>query len=228
MAGSTQDNNWPLPKFYFSVTGLNGKTDPVPFQEVTGLSSETTPIEYRHGDSKSFYPIKMPGLGKVGNVTMRKGIFAKDTNLFTWFDAIKLNTIERSTIVINLLDETGQPAMTWTLNNAFPIKITGTDLKSQGNEVAVESIDIAFETLTVKAASCWILPLLFRLFIFQSPSQVLAKLPSKSLPLMPVFLKFQDWKRRLIQKTCERVGKTSLCIAYPPVRSIKTWFLNAV
>jgi len=58
MAGSTQDNNWPLPKFYFSVTGLNGKTDPVPFQEVTGLSSETTPIEYRHGDSKSFYPIK--------------------------------------------------------------------------------------------------------------------------------------------------------------------------
>ena len=76
-----------------------------------------------------------------------------NTNLFTWFDAIKLNTIERSTIVINLLDETGQPAMTWTLNNAFPIKITGTDLKSQGNEVAVESIDIAFETLTVKAAS---------------------------------------------------------------------------
>lgn len=148
MAGDTQDNNWPLPKFYFSVKGLNG-ADAISFQEVTGLSSENTPIEYRHGDNKTFYPIKMPGLGKVGNVTMRKGIFAKDDKLFAWFNAIKLNTIARSTVVISLLDETGQPAMTWTLNNAFPIKVTGTDLKSQGNEVAVESIDIAYETLTV-------------------------------------------------------------------------------
>jgi phage tail-like protein len=148
MAGDKQDNNWPLPKFYFSVKGLNGQ-DAISFQEVTGLSSENTPIEYRHGDNKTFYPIKMPGLGKVGNVTMRKGIFVKDAKLFTWFNAIKLNTIARSTVVISLLDETGQPAMTWTLNNAFPIKITGTDLKSQGNEVAVESIDIAYETLTV-------------------------------------------------------------------------------
>lgn len=148
MAGETQDNNWPLPKFYFSVKGLNG-ADAIPFQEVTGLSSENTPIEYRHGDNKTFYPIKMPGLGKVGNVTMRKGIFVKDDKLFAWFNSIKLNTIARSTVVISLLDEAGAPAMTWTLNNAFPIKITGTDLKSQGNEVAVESIDIAYETLTV-------------------------------------------------------------------------------
>ncbi|MFZ9752673.1 MAG: phage tail protein [Cyanobium sp.] len=152
MDGSTQDATWPLPKFYFSVTGLNG-TAAVPFQEVTGLSSETTPIEYRHGDNPSFYPIKMPGLGKVGNVTMRKGTFAKDTKLFDWFNSIKLNTIKRCTIVINLLDEAGKPAVTWTLKNAFPIKVTGTDLKSQGNEVAVESIDIAFETLTITAGS---------------------------------------------------------------------------
>jgi phage tail-like protein len=150
--GSQQGSTWPLPKFYFSVSGLNGQ-QAVSFQEVTGLSSESTPIEYRHGDSPTFYPIKMPGLGKVGNVTMRKGVFAKDTKLFDWFNAIKLNTIARSTVVISLLDETNKPAMTWTLNNAFPTKITGTDLKSQGNEVAVESIDIAFETLTVKAGS---------------------------------------------------------------------------
>jgi phage tail-like protein len=150
--GSQQGSTWPLPKFYFSVTGLNG-TAAVPFQEVTGLSSESTPIEYRHGDSPIFYPIKMPGLGKVGNVTMRKGVFAKDSRLFAWFNAIKLNTIARCVIVVKLLDEGGKPAMTWELKNAFPTKITGTDLKSQGNEVAVESIDIAFETLNVKTGS---------------------------------------------------------------------------
>jgi len=94
----------------------------------------------------------MPGLARVGNVTMKKGIFAKDAKFFTWYSEIKLNTIKRRTVIISLLDETGNPKMTWTLNNAFPTKITGTDLKSEGNEVAVESIEIAFETLQVKAA----------------------------------------------------------------------------
>lgn len=148
MSGETENNVWPLPKFYFSVTGLPA---PVSFQEVTGLETEVTPIEYRHGDSPSFYPIKMPGLGKVGNVTLRKGIFVNDTALWDWFNQIKMNTIARQTIVVNLLDETAAPKMVWTLNNAFPIKVTGTDLKSEGNEVAVESLELAFETLTIKA-----------------------------------------------------------------------------
>src|SRR5882757_7589060 len=138
MTGETQTAVWPLPKFYFSVEFGDGCV--ANFQEVTGLETETQPIEYRHGNNPIFYPIKMPGLGKVGNVTMRKGIFVNDTSLWNWFNQIKLNTIARVTVVVNLLDETGAPKMVWTLNNAFPIKVTGTDLKSEGNEVAVESV----------------------------------------------------------------------------------------
>lgn len=147
MAGEVQDSNWPLPKFYFSVT--LGDNDKVSFQEVDGLESETQVIEYRHGNSPIFAPIKMPGLAKVGNVTMRKGIFVNNNVFWDWYSEIKLNTIKRRTVVINLLDETGNPKMVWTLNNAFPTKVSGTDLKSEGNEVAVESIDIAYETLKV-------------------------------------------------------------------------------
>ena len=149
MAGKEQDNVWPLPKFYFSVQ--LGDDDTVSFQEVDGLDSETQIIEYRHGNSPVFYPIKMPGLGKVGNVTMRKGIFVNDSKFWDWYNEIKMNTIERRTVIISLLDETGTPKRTWTLNNAWPTKITGTDLKSEGNEVAVESIEVAYETLTVAA-----------------------------------------------------------------------------
>jgi phage tail-like protein len=128
-----------------------GDDSSVSFQEASGLESETKPIEYRHGNSPVFYPIKMPGLGRVGNVTMRKGIFVNDQRFWDWYNEIKMNTIARRTVVVNLLDETGSPKMVWTLNNAFPTKITGTDLKSEGNEVAVESVEIAFETLTVAA-----------------------------------------------------------------------------
>jgi phage tail-like protein len=146
---SAENTTWPLPKFYFSVTGIPGT--PV-FQEVTGLEGEAQVIEYRAGNSSIFAPIKMPGLQKVGNVTMKKGIFVTDSKLWTWFSSIAMNTIARSTVVVNLLDETGAPRMSWTLNNAFPTKLTGTDLKSDGNEVAVESIEIAYETLKVAIA----------------------------------------------------------------------------
>lgn len=147
MAGEAQDNVWPLPKFYFTVQLGDDKS--INFQEVTGLESETKPIEYRHGNSPVFYPIKMPGLGRVGNVTMRKGIFVNDKRFWDWYNEIKMNTIKRRTVVVSLLDQTGQPKVVWTLNNAWPTKITGTDLKSEGNEVAVESVEVAFETLVV-------------------------------------------------------------------------------
>lgn len=147
--GSAQGSTWPLPKFYFTVT-LGSQDNTVSFQEVTGLETETQIIEYRHGDSKQFSTIKMPGITKVGNVTLKKGIFVKDNNFFTWYTAIKMNIIKRETVVIQLLDEQGNPTMTWTLANAWPTKITGTDLKSDSNEAAVETLELAHEGLTVK------------------------------------------------------------------------------
>lgn len=149
MAGESQDNSWPPPTFYFLV--WFGDDNPVSFQEISGLESETNPIGYRHGDSPSFYPIKMPGLGHVGNVTMRKGIFSSDAKFWAWYNEIKMNTINRRAVVVQLTDQNGAPKMTWTLNNAWPTKVVGTDLKSEGNEVAVESVEVAFETLTVAA-----------------------------------------------------------------------------
>jgi phage tail-like protein len=149
MAGEKQDAIWPLPKFYFMVK--LGDDESVSFQEVDGLESERQVIEYRHGNSKDFFAIKMPGLGSVGNVTMRRGIFVSDAKFWAWFSEIKMNIIERRTVIVSLLDETGQAKRTWTLNNAWPTKVTGTDLKSEGNEVAVESIEIAYESMIVAA-----------------------------------------------------------------------------
>jgi phage tail-like protein len=92
----------------------------------------------------------MPGLKKYGNITMKKGTFAKDNQFWDWFNQIQLNTIKRITMNISLLDETGSPTMVWTVTNAFPTKITGTDLNADGNEVAVETIEIAHEGITIE------------------------------------------------------------------------------
>ena len=149
MTNSIDDsfNAWPLPKFYFSVSLGD---EQISFQEVSGLENEAQPIEYRHGDNPQFSTIKMPGIVKTSNVTLKKGIFDKNSQIFKWFGEVKMNTIKRETVIIQLLDESGVPTMTWTLANAWPVKITGTDLQSEGNEVAIESIEIAHEGLTIK------------------------------------------------------------------------------
>ena len=144
--GSADSTVWPLPKFNFQVK-WDGQV--MSFQEVSGLDIQSEEIQYRHGDSKLFSPIQMPGIKKTGNVTLKKGIFKNDNKFWDWYNTIKMNTIKRVPLVISLLDETGKPTMTWTLANAWPTKISGTDLKSDGNDVAVETIELVHEGLTI-------------------------------------------------------------------------------
>ncbi len=150
MAGEAQDAVWPLPKFYFKVN--LGDAGEISFQEVSGLGAEAQIIEYRHGNNPIFSAIKMPGLKKYGNVTMKRGVFTGDNKNWDWFNQIKMNTIKRQTVVVQLLDESGSPKMTWTLNNAWPTKVTSTDLKSMGNEAAIDTLELAYETLNIEAA----------------------------------------------------------------------------
>lgn len=148
MAGEAQDQSiGPMPKFYFSVDIGDQKN--LAFQEVKGLESETQLIEYRAGNSELISNVKMPGFSKVGNVTLKKGIFVKDSKFADWYMRMSMNHIERVPVVIKLLDEKGNPTMVWTLLNAWPTKVSGADLKSDGNEVAIETLEIAHEGLMV-------------------------------------------------------------------------------
>ena len=102
-------------------------------------------IEYRHGNSPNHSKIKMPGLLKYADVTLKKGVFADDNQFYEWMSQISLNTYERLTVVIRLLDETATPRMTWTLTNAFPLKVTPTDMNSQSSEAGIETLVLAHE-----------------------------------------------------------------------------------
>ncbi|MGV3685018.1 MAG: phage tail protein [Daejeonella sp.] len=139
---------WPLVKFSFQVKWDDAEYI---FQEVTGLSSETQVIEYRGGNSKVYSTVKMPGIQKFGNITLKKGIFKGDKALWDKYNLLKMNTIKRSTILISLLDETNAVAMSWKLLNAFPTKMTVSDMKADANEIAVETIELAHEGLSLSA-----------------------------------------------------------------------------
>lgn len=146
--GSKQGATWPMPKFRFEVD-LGTELTGVAFQEVSGMDVENQIIEYRKSNSPEFSTEKMPGIAKYSNVTMKRGVFVNDNTFWDWHDQIAMNTIARRTVLIKLLDENGDVTMQWTLENAWPTKITSTDLKSDGNEVAVDTIEIAHEKLVI-------------------------------------------------------------------------------
>jgi len=137
----------PLPVFHFTVE-WGGES--VSFSEVSGLNIETQVIEYRDGASPEFSTRKLPGLQKYGNITLKRGVAAGDNQFFEWLNTTNLNNVQRRDLIINLLNEEHEPVMTWKVVNAFPVKIEGPGLKASGNEVAIESMEIAHEGLTIQ------------------------------------------------------------------------------
>jgi phage tail-like protein len=146
--GRKEGSTWPTPKFRFEVD-LGPSLTKIAFQEVSGMDVENQVIEYRKTNSTLFSTQKMPGIVKYGNVTMKRGVFVNDNSFWDWHKQISMNTIKRTTVIIRLLDETGNVTMQWTLSNAWPTKITSADLKSDGNEVAIDTLEIAHEQITI-------------------------------------------------------------------------------
>jgi len=140
---------YPLPKFHFQVEWGGSK---IGFSEVTGLGVETEVIEYRSGDMKDYAKTKMPGMQKFGNITLKRGVFQTDNEFYKWWNTVKLNEIERRDLIISLLDSEHNPRVVWKVRNAWPVKIQSTDLKADGNEVAIETLEVAHEGLTIEMA----------------------------------------------------------------------------
>ena len=137
--------DYPIPRFHFQVDWGGAK---ISFTEVTGLVMEREKIEYRHSDSKDFNKIAMPGMVKNNNITLKRGKFEGDFDYNAWLEEIADERAKkRRDVTIRLLNEKHNPVAAWTAVRCFPVKVTAPDLKSDANEIAVESIEIAHEGL---------------------------------------------------------------------------------
>ncbi|SFR54054.1 phage tail protein [Anaeromicropila populeti] len=116
------------------------------FSEVTGFDASIDVIEYREGDMVQT-PMKVPGLKKYGNITLKKGL-ADSKVLYDWMIAGVNGAVQRKTITITLLDETEAAVASWQVINAWPSKYTAPDFNATSSEIAVESLEIAHEGMT--------------------------------------------------------------------------------
>ena len=135
---------YPYGKFRYKVE-IDGITAGG-FSEVTGFDASIDVMEYREGDMVQT-PMKIPGLKKYGNITLKKGL-ADSIALYEWLDKGVTGEVERKTITITLLDATESAVASWRVINAWPIKYTGPDFNATSSEVAVETLEVAHEGMT--------------------------------------------------------------------------------
>lgn len=146
-------NTYPLPSYHFLVKIGDDETNNIAFSEVSGLQIETTSIEYREGSNKEYLLYKMPGHKKYSKITLKRGTTAANNLFFEWINKNSLNTADRKDVTISLLNEKHEAVVTWSVKNAFPVKVDFGSLNASEDKVLIESIELDHEGLTVERSS---------------------------------------------------------------------------
>ncbi|MDR0468846.1 MAG: phage tail protein [Peptococcaceae bacterium] len=129
-------------RFRLEIDGLEAGG----FSEVSGFDANIDVIEYREGDMVQT-PMKLPGLKKYGNLTLRQGL-TDSIVLYEWIITGVEGPVDRKTVTITVLDEAGEPAASWQVINAWPMKYTAPDFNATSSEVAIEALELAHEGMT--------------------------------------------------------------------------------
>ncbi len=142
----TGSRNDPYSAFNFLVE-IDGVTV-AGFSECSGLTTETDVIEYRNGD-EDITVRKLPGLKKFTNITLKRG-FTDSKELWEWRKKVLDGQTERQSGSIVLLNEAREPALRWNFREGWPSKWEGPTLNAKNNEVAIETLEIAVESLELE------------------------------------------------------------------------------
>lgn len=130
--------------FHIEIEGI----DVAAFSEVSGLTAEGDAVDYREGTDKHNNVRKLVGLRKYTNLTLKRG-YTKDKALWDWHRKIVNGELDRRNVTIVLLNEAREVVVRWHAENAWINKIEGPSFKAAGNEVAMESVELVHEGLTI-------------------------------------------------------------------------------
>lgn len=130
-------------QFMVEIDGI----DNARFQEVGGLDATVDVIEYREGGDLLGVR-KLPGVTKHSNLSLKRG-FTSDARLYTWFEDVMTGRTEkiRRNVSVVQLDMAGKEVMRWNLFQAFPMKYTAATYNAKGNELSIETLEIAYERI---------------------------------------------------------------------------------
>jgi phage tail-like protein len=145
---ATADRRDPFRAFNFQL-----EIEGVPFgafSECSGLTAEGDAVDYREGTDLQPNVRKLMGLRKYSNITLKRG-YTTDLSLWQWYGNIHNGLSDRRNVTIILMNEEHRPVLRWHAENAWVNKIEGPSLKASGNDIAIESVELVHEGLTIEA-----------------------------------------------------------------------------
>ena len=157
MALSKQEikNTYPLPVYNYRVE-IDGTA--VSFAKASGLSIsyETTTYKQSHTEGGMAGPMvmHMPSQPSNATLTLEKGLVKTDSiaHLYQWIQSVQLNQVQKKDIYVRLLDETGSAVISWKVKNAFPTKLDAPSFDANGNDAAIETMELMADGVTIEVA----------------------------------------------------------------------------
>ena len=138
---------YPMPVYQFRVTvGVAVMS----FAEVSGLSIEYDMTVYKESAKSGAGPVimRMPGQIKDVHLTLKRGLVQENADdLYDWIETTQGNLVEKRDVTISLLDEKGEPRMTWSVSNAFPNKLDLPSFDAKSNDVAIETLSLTADKI---------------------------------------------------------------------------------
>jgi len=136
--------NPPTTAFYFKVKIGNSYFS---FKEASGLNSELEVEVLNEGGST--VPITLPKGRKNQNLVLKRALNPVNGDDLEWFLKIfgeggGVQKVQTRDILIELLNDNGQPMYTWHCKRAYPIKWEMDGLDAEKNSVLIESIEFAY------------------------------------------------------------------------------------
>jgi len=148
MATTVDDikQTYPIPVYRFTVSVGD---ESMAFSEASGLDIGVDPITYKDGLRK----IHMPGQPTDVDISLKRGLVRKKSQLYDWINETSLNLINKRDITISLTDETASEILvTWTVTNAFPKKLSGPSFNGSSNEVSIETLELRADKVKITFA----------------------------------------------------------------------------
>jgi phage tail-like protein len=148
---------YPLPVYNYRV---EIGTTTIAFAEVSGLSIVVDTTTYKESPTATNAPgprvFHMPAQGTPVNITLRKGVVREAAgdmnNLYNWINSIAINQVDKRDVKIHLCDETGEAVITWTVSNAFPVRLEAPTFDANSNEVAIETVELMGDGVKIEGA----------------------------------------------------------------------------
>lgn len=147
-----QDRPFTTFNFLVNLT-LEGEAEPLvsaEFSECDGLEMSLEPKTIREGGNNC-RQIHLVGPVAYGQLTLRRGM-TRSFDLWRWFERVQTDRSLRAAGEVQMLSsDRSRTDVRFSLSRCLPLKVKAPPLKGADSAIAIEEMQIAYETLRLEA-----------------------------------------------------------------------------